>query len=529
MHYRLFPTLLLSAITLTICTPSLAQDYDLLIRNGKIINGTGNAWFHGDVGIKDGKILAVGNLQHGAATKTIDAKGLAVAPGFIDVHGHIEGSIFQRPTADNFIYDGVTSIITGNCGGSADNLAEFFRKIDSTKTSINVASLVGHNTVRRLAVGLADKSITPADQQKMDELLDKAMKDGAVGMSTGLIYLPGMYSKTEEVVSLAKVAAKNGGVYASHIRSEGNNVAEAIEEAIAIGRQAKIPVQVSHFKVAGKANWGRSAETLGYIENARREGYDVSIDQYPYTASSTNLNTQLPDWAQSGGLDSIRIRLKDEATKKRIVADMQANLKRNKYKDYSYAVVARYESDSNYNGKSISEINRIKGRKAKPKDEILTVLEMISAGGAQMIYHSMNEEDVRYFMKYPNNMVGADAGVATGTGVPHPRGYGSNARVLGKYVREEKLITLEEAIRRMTSLAAQKFRLADRGLILPGMAADIVIFDPSTVTDKSTFTQPHQFSEGFRYVLVNGQVVIEDGKHNGTRSGMVLFGNGHKP
>ena len=519
-----FKFLLAGAILLASPCKLLSQDYDLLIRNGKIINGTGNAWFYGDVGIKGSRILAVGDLHLQSASKTIDAAGLVVAPGFIDVHGHIEGSIFLRPTADNFIYDGVTSIITGNCGGSADNLTEFFRKLDSTKTSINVASLVGHNTVRRLAIGLADKPITTTDQQKMDDLLAQAMKAGAVGMSTGLIYLPGMYSKTEEVVSLAKVAALNGGIYASHIRNEGNNVAEAIEEAIAIGRQAKIPVQISHFKVAGKANWGRSAETLSYIEKARREGYDVTIDQYPYTASSTNLNTQLPDWAQSGGLDSIRIRLKDEITKKRIIADMQARLKKNKYKNYSHAVVARFESDSTYNGKSISDINQLKGRKRNVRQEILTVLEMIDAGGAQMIYHSMNEDDIRHFMKYPHNMVGADAGVATGSGVPHPRGYGSNARVLARYVRNEQLISLEEAVRRMSGLAAQKFRLKDRGLILPGMAADIVIFDPATVVDKSTFAQPHQFSEGFRFVLVNGLPVIENGKHNGTRNGKILYG-----
>lgn len=509
-----------SLLLSTIC--SRGQDFDLLLINGKIINGTGNAWFYGDLAVKNGKIAAIGQLQSKTAKKIIDVKQLVIAPGFIDVHGHIEGSIFGRPTADNFIYDGVTTVITGNCGSASEDLQNFFRKVDSTRTSINIASLAGHNTIRRQAVGLENIPITVNHQNKMDSLMNKAMLDGAVGLSTGLIYLPGMYAKTEEVVSLAKVAAAHGGIYASHIRNEGGKVAEAIEEAIEIGRQAKLPVQISHFKVAGRANWGRSIETLGYIKKARSEGYDVTIDQYPYTASSTNLNTQLPDWAQSGGLDSIRKRLADPVIKARIEKEMLEALKKNRYPDYSHAAVARHEADSNYNGKSITEINLIKGRKKKPREEIKTVLELIDAGGAQMVYHSMNEEDIRYFMAYPNNMIGADAGVSDGTGMPHPRGYGSNARVLGKYVREEKIISLEEAIRRMTSLAAQKFNFPSRGILLEGKAADIVIFDPLIVADKASFNHPHQFSIGFEYILINGELVLENGKHTGIRSGQVL-------
>ncbi len=500
----------------------MAQEYDILLLNGKIINGTGNAWYYGDLGILDGRIAAIGNLGDKTARKRIDVQQKVIAPGFIDVHGHIEGSIFRRPTADNFIYDGVTTIITGNCGGAADDLNEFFRQLDSAGVSINVASLAGHNTIRRQAVGLENIPVTEMHQRKMDSLMAKAMQDGAVGLSTGLIYLPGMYASTAEVVSLAKVAAAYGGVYASHIRSEGGKVAEAIDEAIEIGRQAGLPVQISHFKVAGRANWGRSAETLGYIKKARAQGYDVTIDQYPYTASSTSLNTQLPDWAQSGGLDSIRKRLADPVIKERIEKEMLANLKKNKYPNYSYAVVARHQADSSYNGKSITEINGMKGKKNNVKQEIKTVLELIDAGGAQMIYHSMNEEDLRHFMVYPHNMVGADAGVSDGSGMPHPRGYGSNARILGRYVRDEQLISLEEAIRRMTSLAAQKFNLPSRGLLMEGKAADIVVFDPTTITDKSTFTRPHQFSEGFDIILVNGRLVLENGKHTGERSGQVL-------
>jgi len=503
------------------------SQYDIIIRNGKIIDGTGNSWYYGDVAVQDGKITAIGKLSNASSTKTIEAKGLIVAPGFIDVHAHIEGGVFERPTADNYIYDGVTTVITGNCGGSSDDLKRFFFRLDSMKASINIASLIGHNTVRRLAMGLDDRLATAEEQKKMEGLVAQAMKDGAVGLSTGLIYLPGMYSNTEEVIGLAKTAATYNGIYASHIRNEESKVVEAINEAINIGKQANIPVQISHFKVSHRANWGRSKETLPLIENARREGYDVTIDQYPYTASSTNLGIRLPDWAMAGGNDSLVRRIKDPVMHKQIIKEMLAQLKEYNYKNYSYAVVANHRSDTTLNGKNISEINKLKGRKSKAKYEAETILDMMQAGGAQMVYHGMNEDDVRYFLKYPFNMIGADGGVSNGRGMPHPRTYGTNARVLGKYVREEKIISLEEAIRRMTSLAAQKFQLRDRGLLKEGYAADIVIFDENEVTDKATFENPHQFSIGFKYVLVNGQPVIENEKHTGIKSGMTLKGPGY--
>ena len=505
---------------------AFAQQYDIIILDGKIIDGTGNSWYYGDVAVKDGKIAAIGKFNNVTTPKIIHAKGLIVAPGFIDVHAHIENGVFERPTAENYIYDGVTTVITGNCGGSADDLKIFFHRIDSMKTSINVASLVGHNTVRGLAMGLDDRLATAEEQKKMEALVAQAMKDGAVGLSTGLIYLPGMYSNTEEVIGLAKTAAQYNGIYASHIRNEENGVVDAINEAINIGKAANIPVEISHFKVSGPANWGRSKETLPLIEAARKEGYDVTIDQYPYSASSTNLGIRLPDWALSGGQDSLKKRISDQVLHKQIIKEMLEMQKKYKYKNYSYAYVAMHNADTTLNGKNISEINNLKGRKSKMKEEAETILDLMMAGGAQMVYHSMNEDDVRYFIKYPFNMIGADGGVSNGKGMPHPRTYGTNARVLGKYVREEKLISLEEAIRRMTSLAAQKFQLKDRGLLKEGSAADIVIFDENTVADKATFENPHQFSVGFKYVLVNGRLVIDEGKHNGTKSGIPLYGPG---
>jgi N-acyl-D-amino-acid deacylase len=503
------------------------QTPDLIITNGRIVDGTGNSWYRADVGVKGNRIVSVkkGLVAQYPNAKTIDAKNMVVSPGFIDVHAHIEGGVFERPTADNYIYDGVTSVVTGNCGGAADDIAVFLKKIDNTTTSINVATLAGHNTIRRLGMGLDNRKATPAEMKKMEALMLKAMEDGAVGLSTGLIYLPGMYSPTQEIVDLAKVAASKGGVYATHMRYEGTKVDEAINETLTIGREANIPVQISHFKVTGKNNWGRSTETLAMVEEARKQGYDVTIDQYPYTASSTNLAVTVPDWALEGGLDSLRVRLKNPEQRKKIIDGMAQALKAAKRKDYAYAVVANFGPDSSFNGKNISQISQGLGKKKKFINEANTILDMLAKANAQMIYHTMNEKDLAHFMKYPFNMPAADGGVSNGKGMPHPRGYGTNARVLAKYVREEKLIGLEEAVRRMTSLPATKFNLKDRGLIMEGKFADILIFDENTIQDMSVYENPHQFTKGIEYVLVNGKLVINNGKHTGTRSGIALRGN----
>lgn len=501
------------------------QTYDVLIKNGKVIDGTGNSWYYADVAIANGKIVAIGRLN-GQATKTIDAKGLIVAPGFVDVHTHIEGNDLLVPTSPNFIMDGVTSVVTGNCGGSNVDVADYFRKIDSVKNSVNIATLIGHNSVRREVLGDVQRDPTPEEQHQMEMLVETGMKDGAVGLSTGLIYVPGTYSKTEEVIGLAKAAAKYGGVYASHIRDEGDHVTEAIEEAINIGRQANIPVEISHFKVTYKPNWGKSAGTVAQVEKARLEGIDVTVDQYPYVASSTTLSTTLPTWALSGGFDSLKWRLNNSTVRKKIRDEMLDGLKKKQLKNYSYAVVARYAPDTTLNGKNVSEINLIKGRKAKAVDEAETIMDLVgSTERVQVVYFSMNEDDLRTIMQYPFNMFASDAGINRfGSGVPHPRAYGTNARVLGQYVRLLKVIRLEEAVRRMTSLPAQKFNLRDRGLLREGMAADIVVFDERTVGDQATFNKPHAYASGFHFVLVNGQLTVDNGKHTGVRNGTVLKG-----
>ena len=500
-----------------------AQQADYIIRNGKLIDGSGNNWQYKDVAIQNNKIVAIGNLKNWKATKEIDAKGLVIAPGFIDVHAHIEGGESKNPLATNFVYDGVTTVITGNCGGSAENLKNYFNSIDSIGTSINVASLIGHNTIRKQAMGTANRNATNAEMQTMEKLAEEAMRDGAVGMSTGLIYIPGTYAPTEEIVALAKVIRAGGGVYSSHIRYEEDKVLDAINEAIQIGRAANIPVEISHFKVSGQNNWGRSKETIPLVINARKEGIDVTIDQYPYTASSTQLSVLLPDWVLSDGQDSIMARLKNAEIRKRVAEHSIDIIKKRGLKHFSYAVVASYRADTSFNGKSIEEINLLLGNKHNQKAEAETIIQMIEKGGAQMVYHGMSDNDVVAIMKYPFNMIASDAGIAVmGVGKPHPRAYGTNARVLGKYVREMGVITLEEAIRRMTSLPAEKFNLKNRGLIKEDYIADIIIFDENEVTDMANYTEPHQYAKGFKYVWVNGALTINEGVHIGTRKGMAI-------
>lgn len=516
----------LSLLTL-FCTYVTAQTTaDIIIKNGRILDGTGNSWIKGDIAVKDGKIIKVGFTGGMTAVKIIDAKGLIVAPGFIDVHTHIEGDEFKNPTANNFILDGVTSVVTGNCGSSNTDIKKYLGQIDSLKPSINVATLIGHNNVRKAVMGTANRKPTEEEMKQMEILVEQAMKDGAVGLSTGLIYIPGTYSETDEILRLAKVAARYNGVYASHMRDEGDSVVQAISEALLIGREAGMPVEISHFKLSGQQNWGRSRETVAMIRKAREEGIDVTIDQYPYGASSTGISTLLPDEVLSDGQDSIKARLQRPEIRKYVTDYIKSRLKKRKLKHLSYAVVAYHRADTTLNGKSIEEINLLKGRKHNVKMEAETVMDLMMAGGASAVFHGMGDEDIKRIMQYPFNMFASDASIRIWKqGSPHPRGYGTNARVLAKYVREEKVLSLEEAVRRMTSLPAQKFGLKDRGLLREGFAADIVVFDENQVQDLSTYQQPHAYSKGFQYVLVNGQVVVENGEHLGTRSGMTLRPN----
>jgi len=505
-----------------------APPYDLLITNARIVDGSGNPWFRADVAIRDGRIARIGRLGSETAGRTIDARGQILAPGFIDVHTHVE-SIYSQPAADNFVRMGVTTLVTGNCGSSTTEVGEFLGRIKEKPLAVNLATLIAHGSVRRKVMGLGDREPTPEEVKQMESVVEQGMKDGAVGLSTGLIYVPGTYAKTDEIVSLAKVAARYGGLYATHMRNEGDKVADAIRESIQIGEQAGLPVEISHFKISNKKLWGQSPMTLGLVRDARARGLSVTVDQYAYTASSTSLESRLPSWLRAGGLEEAKKRLADKDTRERAINDTKDALKRSGFKDYSFAVVASYGPDKSFNGKSIVEITKQVKNKSDVKSQIEQMLEMYEAGGAAMIYHGMGEEDVKRIMQEPFTMIASDSGVRQiDESVLHPRGYGNNARVLGLYVRELKLISLEDAIRKMTSLPAQTFGFRDRGLIREGFAADLVIFDEKTIVDRATFDKPHQFPLGISYVIVNGAPVLENDQMTSARPGVALRGPGYQ-
>lgn len=509
------------ALFLLSLAPLAAADFDVLIRNARVVDGAGNAWFRADVGVKAGRIAAVGRLADATADRVIDAHERMVAPGFIDVHTHIEGGVERNPRGDNFLLDGVTTVITGNCGSSELNLAAWFAKLEKLGLGLNVASLIGHNSVRAEVMGSANRAATPAEIQKMQSIIDRAMRDGAVGFSTGLEYTPGTYSNTAEVVALAKAAAAHGGVYTSHMRNEGIHEIEAITEAVNVGKEAGMPVEISHLKIDRRSVWGGSDRSLALIEKFRREGVDVVADQYPYDRASTTLSIRLPSWALADG--KVKERLADPATRRQIADEMKRNLIEMGEPDYGFATVARFSSNPAYEGKTIPEIAALKGHAAGVDGQIETIFDLINAGGAGMIFKLMGDADIERIMRYPWTAIASDGGTTQfGVGNPHPRSYGTNARVLGEYVRTRGVLTLEDAVRRMTSLPARTFGLRDRGLVREGMAADLVLFDPARVEDKATYARPHQYSAGFDFVLVNGRVVVDEGKLTDVRAGKAL-------
>ena len=506
---------------------SVSPSYDLVITNARVIDGSGNPWFRADIGVNDGRIVRIGRIGVTQGRQAIDAKGQILAPGFIDVHTHVE-SIYSLPAAENFIRMGVTSLVTGNCGSSTTDVGEFLGRIQAKPIAVNLATLIAHGSVRRRVVGLDDRAPTAEEQKQMEALVEKGMQEGAVGLSTGLIYTPGTFAKTDEIIGLARVAARYGGLYATHMRNEGEKVADAIRESIQIGEQAGLPVEISHFKISSKKLWGQSPMTLGLVRDARARGLTVTVDQYAYTASSTSLESRLPSWLRAGGLEEAKKRLADNATREKVVSDMKDSLKRSGFKDFDYAVVASYDHDKSFNGKSIAEITKIVKKKSDVSSQIDQMIEMYLAGGAGMVYHGMSEDDVKRIMQEPFTMIASDSGVRQNDeSVPHPRGYGNNVRVLGHYVRELKLLSLEDAVRKMTSLPAQTFGFRDRGLIREGFAADIVIFDENTIVDRATYDQPHQFPVGISFVIVNGEVVLKDNALTAARPGTALRGSGY--
>ena len=496
--------------------------YDLLISGGTLIDGTGAPGRRADVAIVGGRIAAIGTIPRTAAKETLDATGLVVAPGFIDVHTHAD-DVWESPRAENFVKMGVTSIVAGNCGASASDIGEALGHVRKIPASVNFATLVGHNTVRRAVMGTENRAPTIAELNRMKTLVWKAMADGAVGFSTGLQYVPGTYARTPEIIELARVAANAGGLYASHMRNEGTALEASIDEALRDGRITGARVQISHLKVDSPNRWGASARALQMIDEARAAGVNVAADQYAYTAASSSLGIRFPAWALEGGPSKIQERLTDAATWAKIRDEIRGLLAERGLKDLSFARVASYRADPSFNGLSIREVAEKTKGNGSPDAQLEVAREMMLAGGASMVYHFMSDEDVERIMKHPLVGIASDSGVlAFGSGVPHPRGYGNNARVLGEYVRGRKVIPLQTAIRKMTSLPSEHFRFADRGVIRETFAADLVIFNPVMVADGATFEAPHRYPAGIPHVLVNGVFVVRNGEHTGATPGHVL-------
>ncbi len=497
-----------------------AEDFDLVVRHGRVVDGSGRPAFAADVAVKDGRITRIGRVD-GSAKTEIDATGLVVAPGFIDVHTHAD-DIVDQPLAENFLRMGVTSIVVGNCGGSKLDVSRFFRDIEHNRVSLNVATLIGHNTVREAAMaGSLDRAPTAAEMAKMKSLVDQAMRDGAVGLSTGLIYLPGVFSKTDEIVELAQAVTPYDGIYTSHMRFENVRIYEALDEVFRVAREAHLRAEVSHIKLSGEKAWGQAAKVLAYIDAARASGLVITQDQYAYTASSTTMRQLIPDVAFAGGREQFLAILADPTKKADLVARMKQNILGRGRMDYAYAVVASFRHDTSLNGLTILEAAKKYFGSDSLDAQIEVILDLEKNGSATGVFHGMNEEDLQTFMRDPHTMIASDSGVREfGKDVPHPRGYGNNARVLSRYVRELKVLRLEDAIRKMTSLPAATYRFRQRGELRVGNWADIVVFDPAKIGDPSTYTDPHHYAVGVPDVLVNGVPVIRDGTLTGAKPGM---------
>lgn len=499
--------------------------YDLVIRGGRVFDGTGNPPVRADVAVEGDRIVKVGRIP-GKGLLEVDAPGQAVAPGFIDVHTHSE-RITSNPQAENFLRMGVTTIVTGNCGGSALDVGEFLKSVDASGVAVNVATLVGHNTVRSAAMRSDfDRPTSASELEAMKEMVDRAMRDGAVGLSTGLIYQPGIFSKTAEIAVLAKVASAHGGIYATHMRHEDSRILESLAEVFRICKEADIRAEVSHLKLSGPKAWGRTSEVLAALERARAEGLEVTHDAYAYTRSSTGLDTVLPEFATEGGLARLKERLADPAQRKTVADGMRARLRASGRDDYGYVTVASCPPEPALNGMTIPAISRQKRSSASLAAQIETILDMLSSltsGRVSAVFESMREEDVQEFLRHPYTMIASDGGPQrAGPEVPHPRSYGNNARALGRYVRDLKLIRLEDAVRKMTSLPAAAFRLPDRGLLRPGFRADLVVFDAEKVRDEATYADPHRFAGGFSHAFVNGVAALRGGAPTSAGSGRAL-------
>jgi N-acyl-D-amino-acid deacylase len=510
--------------------------YDMVLRNARLVDGTGSPWYRADLAIRGDTIMRIAPSIREPAARVIDLGDLVVTPGFIDIHTHASRNIFEVPTADNYIRQGVTTVMEGLDGGGSGlanglpvPLKPFLDRLEATPKSINIATFVGQGAVREAVIGLANRAATADELERMREVVLQGMKDGAFGLSTGLFYVPGAFTPLEEIVELQKVVAPFRGVHASHMRDEASRVVESVEETIAIGELGGVPTHVSHHKIVGKAYWGKSVETLKVVDAARARNIDVTMDQYPYTASSSTIQASLlPRWAMEGGIEGARTRLKEPTTRAKIKAAIaEILLTERGGGDPKNVVIVTCDWNPGLTGRHLGEITQAQGREPTLENAAETVLWIVENGGCRGVFHAMSEEDLERILAHPATMVASDGEVAFyGRTAPHPRSYGTFARVLAVYVREKGILTLEDAVRKMSSFPAARVGFSDRGLLRPGMKADITVFDPVAVRDRATFEEPHQYAEGFTYVFVNGQIVYENGAVTSARPGVVIYGPG---
>ena len=523
------------------------SQYDLVLLNGLVFDGSGSPPFKADIGVSGDRIVKIGSIDKKEAEKSLDLTGYAVAPGFIDIHNHSDLSIFSVPTADNYVCQGVTTIVVGNCGSSPapitdrnreyledvarrlldkpvlkwSSFKEYLDSLSLLQKSINIATLVGHGTIRAAVMGFEDRSPSEKELNEMKRLVDEALASGAFGMSTGLMYVPGAYSSTEEIIELAKIVGRHNRLYASHIRNEGTGLIDSVLEAIRIGLEAGVSVEISHLKAAGKPNWGRVKTALALISEYAERGYDISADAYPYTASSTSLLSIFPAWVREGDKNSVMNRLGDVETLEKIRRELETGgLVPGRWIEWSEITISKSQAHQELEGKRLDEIASEWGM-----DPMSTAIKILLEDelSTSMIVHGMSQEDVELVVSNPYVAIGSDGSVKRfGEGKPHPRNYGTFPRVLGLFVRKKRLLSLSEAIRKMTSLPARKLGIWDRGLIRPGMKADITVFNIYTVEDKATYDEPHQYPQGIKHVIINGKIVIEDGQHMGIKPGKLI-------
>jgi N-acyl-D-amino-acid deacylase len=521
------PRLLVLAALLAASPLAGAQQprYDLLITGGTVVDGTGAAGYRADVAISGDRVALISRapIPRDRATRLIDATGRVVAPGFIDLHAHLE-PLPELPGARSAVTQGVTTALGGPDGSSPYPLAPYMAARDSQRIGINVGYLVGHNTVRRAVMGTANRAPTPEELSRMRAMIARGMRDGAFGISTGLRYVPGTYSNIDEVVALSRAAADSGGIYTSHLREEGLGLLEGVAEAIEIGRRARIPIVLTHHKAVGQKMWGKSAVTLAMLDSARRAGVDVMADVYPYTATHTGISVLIPSWALADGDSAFARRVADPKLKDSIVAGIVFNILNDRGGgDLRRVQFSRVSWDTSLEGKTLADWAERRKLPPTPENGAALVIEAQTKGGANAIYHVLDEADVRRIMQHPHAMIASDGRLSTpGDGHPHPRAYGTFPRTLGRYVRDEQVLTLEQAVHKMSGMPAARLGLTDRGVLKEGAFADVVVFDAARVADAATFDAPHQYAVGIDYVFVNGVAAVEGGRFTDIRAGRVL-------